>query len=70
MPTRLTPRRGRAWLLNVDDQGDMTARALREGETIIDMEELREVMTAYDRLEHCHAARAAAGLPEANRMTS
>ncbi|WP_157958533.1 phage antirepressor N-terminal domain-containing protein [Salinicola sp. CPA57] len=45
----LGPRR---WMLSVNQEGEMTARTLSETEQIVDREELRDVMNAYDRLEH------------------
>lgn len=41
----------KVWLLRADPDGGLMARALREGETIMDVKELDHVKRAYDTLE-------------------
>ncbi len=41
----------RTWLLRADPQGGLHARAMREGEVIMEMSELEEVKRAYDALD-------------------
>lgn len=41
----------RTWLLRADGDGNLHARAMRDDETIVQMEELGQVMSAFDTLE-------------------
>lgn len=43
--------RDRTWLLRADGDGNLHARAMRSDETIVQMEELGQVMQAFDTLE-------------------